>query len=223
MASKKKVSTATVTARFPAPAKDDPESLFALTQQQVAGVMACPDFANQAAVQAITKALQADTTELGTLIGGVASAKAAVPVAEAKRDAQVAVVRRGRHNLSGALTAICGGVPATIQSWGATPAGGVPTPASAAAPTELTATPSKTVPGTVRGKCLKVPGAASYLWALTTDPNVAPTTVQPVVTPGSRVSIPGQPVGHVMYLRVAVVRRRGGQSAFSEAVQITVR
>jgi hypothetical protein len=134
----------------------------------------------------------------------------------------MATVRRERHNLAGALTVIAAGAPATIKAWGALPgAAAVPTPTSTAAPTDLVATTNKKVPGTVEGKCARVPGAAAYLWSLSSDPNAPVAT--PIVTTRLRVSIAGQTIGHVMYIRVAVVRRHGGQSGWSEAVQITVR
>jgi hypothetical protein len=216
------ISTAAVAARLPLPAKKDAESLVALTNQQIAAVMACADYPNQTAVQAVVKELQADNNSLDATVSDLGKARSAVSPLEAKRNVLMATVRRGRHNLAGALTAVSAGVPAAIKAWGATPGSNVtPTPTSTTAPTDLTATANKKTPGTVDGKCARVPGSAAYLWSLSSDPSTP--VANPIMTTRLRVSIPGQVVGHVMYLRVSVLRRHGGQSAWSEAVQITVR
>jgi hypothetical protein len=219
----KKVSTAVIAAKLPLPPLANGEALATATSQLLTVVMACPDYANQPVVQAIVKTLQTDNTALSALVGEVASAKAAVSPLEAKRNAAIAVVRRDRHNLAGTLTAICAGNAASITAWGATPSPSSATPASTAAPAGLSVTPLASSPGTLRCKCSVVSGAASYLWSLTTDPTVAPGSVLPTLSTGSRVEIPGQTVGHVVYVRVAVLRHRSGMSAWSDAVQYTVR
>jgi hypothetical protein len=220
--SNKNVSTATVAARLPLPEKRDAESLVTLTNQQIAAVMACTDYPNQPTVQAVIKSLQTDNNSLDATVGDLGKARSAVPPLEAKRNVLMATVRRGRHSLAGALTTVCAGVPATIKAWGATPGpAATPTPTSTVAPTDLTATPNKKASGTVDGKCTRVLGAAAYFWSLSSDPTTP--VPNPIMTTRLRVSIPGQVVGHVMYLRVSVLRRHGGQSAWSEAVQITVR
>jgi hypothetical protein len=222
MTTPKKVSTATTAARLAPPAKASAESLASTTTQQVAAVMACTDYPNQPVVQGIVKTTQADNTSLLSVLAEIAQVRAQLPPLEAKRNTLMGAVRRDRHNLGGALTAICGGVPATIKAWGAIPGESAPTPATTDPPVDLKATSGKT-PGLVSGRCAAVPRAATYFWALLSDPNASPTATPPYVTTGCRVSIPNQTTGKVMYLRVAVVRPRTGMSTWSEALQITVR
>jgi hypothetical protein len=223
MTTPKTPTTATAAARLPQPENGSATALATATSAQLATVMACQDYANQPAIQAIAKTLQTDNTTFLSLLAAWEKAKASLPTLEAAWREQMAVVRRDRHTLAGAITTASNGSTAAIASWGAVPSDnhGALTP-STAAPTGLASMTSK-VSGTLKAKCAVIDGAASYFWALTADPTVSPTATPPIVTTGSRVSIPGQTVGHVVYLRVSVLRRRGGQSAWSDALQITVR
>lgn len=226
MTTQKTNSAATVAARLPAPASTTASSLASATAAQLAAVMACPDYAKQPTIQAITQTLQADNTTLETAVAVYEKAKAALPALEAACKEQMGLVKRDRHSLAGAITTVCNGSTAAIASWGAIVTGVHDALASTtAAPTAL-ALMKSSVSGTIKAKCDRVDGAATYFWALTTDPTVSPTASalsMTTMTTGSRVSLPGQTVGHVVYLRVSVLRRRGGQSAWSDALQITVR
>ena len=65
--------------------------------------------------------------------------------------------------------------------------------------------------------------AALYLWLLLADPNPPGPGAQPVITTRSRNAFTDQVAGHVLYVRVAVVRANGGVSRWSEAAQVTAR
>ena len=45
----------------------------------------------------------------------------------------------------------------------------------------------------------------------------------PIIATTAKYELTGQLPGHALYFRVAVVRRRGGQSLWSDPVQVTVR
>jgi hypothetical protein len=212
-----------VAAKLEKPPKNDGDSLVATTNQQLSTITGNTDYPNQLALQAIVKTTQTDSTTLGGTLAALAKAHAVIPVLETQRDTQIASLLRDRHNLQGTLTAICGGNLALIKGWGAVPGVVTKTPETTDAPTGAKATTSKTTPGTVLAKCPALPGVTTYFWVLGADPGPPAATVKPAVTTGSRTRFTGLTAGQVMYLRVAVVRRHGGVSAWSEAVQVTVR
>lgn len=215
-------STATIAAKLPAPPDGTAEALFTTTASQLAGIKACPDFAKEPAVQAVAAQLDTDNTALGAALSAYDQLKAQLPGLRSAARKAVAVVRRDRHNMAGTLTSVSGGAVAQIQAWGAEPSAHELLPVATTAPAALITMVSKT-PGTVKVRCTVVSGAASYLWSVTADGSVPAAGVAPVITTGSRVTLPGQVIGDVIYVRVAVVRRRGGQSVWSDALQIMVR
>jgi len=96
-------------------------------------------------------------------------------------------------------------------------------PVGTSAPLNLHLKNSPTTPGLIIAKCKGVKGAGAYLFAFTIDPNAAPGSGQVVTSTNSRCQVPGQPVGKVLFVRVAVARHGGEQSVWSEPAQLLVR
>ncbi len=68
-----------------------------------------------------------------------------------------------------------------------------------------------------------VPGAGSHVFVFTTDPSALPSVGTTVVSTKAKSTVTGQPLGHVLIVRGAAVRKVGGQSLWSEPVQVLVR
>jgi hypothetical protein len=222
--SKKKVPLATATGKLQSPGKShNGQQLVAITEQQVAAIEACADYPNQPAVQVATKALQDDTTALDTTLAQIARLRSSLVTLEATRDAQIATVWRDRRSVQSTITVVCKGSGAAIKAWGCTVQAKTIAAPSTEAPTNLTAKPSKTTPGTIVARCRGVPSVMAYLFQINTDPTALPGAGQPVMSSKATYTLAGQPIGHTLYVRAAVIRRNGGQSQWSDAVQVTVR
>jgi hypothetical protein len=223
MARNKKV-VAGAGAKFQGPGKDaNGGTLVAATRTELAAVQACPDYANQPALAGEVELVLADNAALELTVDEIASLRTRLTALEATRDGQMNKVWRGRRNLEGKLTCICAGDVEAIKAWGCVPRTRSVRAPSTDPPVGLTAKPSKTTPGTFVAQCRAIPGAGSYLFEVTSDPTTLPGSGRVVVSTRASQVFAGQPLGHSVYLRVAALRRSGGQSEWSEAVQITVR
>jgi hypothetical protein len=220
----KKVPSKSASGKLQSPAKvNNGGELVAITEQQIAAIQACSDYPNQPTVQAATKALLDDTTALDKTLAQIAAARAALVTLEATRDSQIVTVWRDRRTVAATITVVCKGNTEAIKAWGCVVSSKTVTPASAEAPTNLTVKPSKTTPGSIVARCRAVSGAMAYLFQITSDPAALPGAGQPAMSSKATYALANQTVGHVLYVRVAVVRRNGGQSQWSDAVQVTVR
>jgi hypothetical protein len=198
-----------------------PQMLVSSTEEQASKIQQAPAWASQPAVQAIVKVTLTDTTGLDATLKSLANARALVVQLEGTRDAQVATILRDRRNLEGAITTAAAGDPAQVAAWGCQVVTKAVVPATNAAPVNVTAKPSKHVLGAVTARCKAVRGA-SYLWIMGVDATPA-LTAQPTVTQVATLTVTGQPLGHTLYFRVAVIRRSGGQSLWSDAAEVVVR
>jgi hypothetical protein len=222
--SKKKVPLNKASAKLASPGKShNGQQLVATTEQQVAAIQQCADYPNQPTVQAVTKTLQDDAAALDKTVGQLSTQRSTLVSLEATRDTQIVTVWRDRRKVEAAITVVCKGSTDAIKAWGCLVQSKTLAAASTEAPIDLTAKPSKTTPGTVVAKCRAVSGAMIYLFQITSDPSAAPGSGQPVMSSKSTYTLSGQTVGHTLYVRVAVIRRNGGQSQWSDVVQVTVR
>jgi hypothetical protein len=222
--SKKKIPLKVASGKLQSPAKiRNGQDLVAITEAQIATIQQCADYPNQPAVQAATKTLQDDTALLDKTLGQIANTRSSITNLEATRDTQIVTVSRDRRHVEATITVVCNGNTNAIKAWGCLVQAKSVATASTDAPTDLTAKPSKTTPGTVIVQCRAVPGVMAYLFQINADQAAPPGAAPPVMSSKARYQLAGQPIGHTLYVRAAVVRRNGGLSQWSDVVQVTVR
>jgi hypothetical protein len=196
--------------------------LVALTNEQLGKIQQAPDWANQPPIQTLVKSLLGETAGLDQTLTALANARALVTSLETTRDTQIVTILRDRRNLEGAITTVCKGDPSAVKAWGCQLKAKTLASASTEAPVGLKAKASKSVAGTVTVRCTAIHGAV-YLWVMSDSAAAPAAGVQPVITTKARLDVSGQQVGHTLYFRVAVIRRNGGQSLWSDPVQVVVR
>jgi hypothetical protein len=218
----KKVAVPSAVARLaPVATPRNGHLLVALTNEQLGKIQQAPDWANQSSIQTLVKSLFGETAGLDQTLTALANARALVTSLETTRDGQIGTILRDRRNLEGALTTVCKGDSTAVKAWGCQLKTKTVAAASNEAPLGLRVKGSKSVSGTVTARCTAVRGSV-YLW-LMSDSAAAPAAgAQPVITTKARLDVSGQQVGHTLYFRVAVIRRNGGQSLWSDPVQIVV-
>jgi hypothetical protein len=217
---KPKADDAKLTLPFPPPHLS--EQMVTTCLQQVAAVQKCPDYANHPDIQALAIATAADATSLGTTLSDLGNAKVVVVTLEGTRDQKIVSLRSNHAALAGALNNASKGKKESIVAWGGTVATRVPTPTSTDAPTAAFAKTTK-APGAVRTGCAPERGAICYLFQHGTDPTNPDAWPKPDMSGGSKHTVTGLPIGQKVYFRIAIVRRRGGQSNWSGLMEVTVR
>lgn len=199
------------------------EELVLANKQQLDRIKQAADYPNQPAVQASVTALATSTDSLEKTLSAIEAKRAELDTLLAAREIGLVGVRRDRDTLRTSLNGVAKGSADTIRAWNCVVlTKAVPQP-SEVAPMHLLLKNSRTAPGTVEAKCKGIREAAAYSFMFTGDPNAPLGTGQLVSSPKSRCEIAGQPLGHVVYARVAVTRKGGGQSAWSDPVQLMVR
>lgn len=211
------------TAKFPAPAHKSGEELVTLTRQTVQGIQASPGYGSQQAVQAASTALLTATDSYEKTLQSIAQKRAELESLMGVRDTQLSTLILGRQNLERTVTTVANGSAAAIQALNVPVTQKAAAAPSTEAPTHLVLKNDKTTPGRVLAKCKAVPGAGSYVFVFTTDPTALPGVGTTVVATKARCTLSGQPLGHVLLVRCAAVRKVGGQSLWSEPVQVLVR
>ena len=220
---KKKVPQKAASAKLTGPGnRRNGEQLVSITSQQVSAVQQCADYPNQPTVQAAATALQADVGSLDKTLTTIANMRAALSTLEITRDQQILAVWQHRRTLESIITVVCKGITDAIKAWGCIVQARIVPAASTDAPAKVTAKVGAT-PGSVVVRCGVVSNAASYLFLMSSDPTAPVGVGQPVILSKTRYDLSGQQVGHVLYFRAACVRRNGGMSQWSDAVQVTVR
>jgi len=222
---KKKVTPSIATAKLDKPLhKRSGEELVTVTKSQVQSIQGSPGYPNQPAVQTAATTLLASNDAYEKTLAAIAQKKAEIDVLVGSRDTQRAIVLRDRSYLEAAVTAAAKGVPEAVQALNCIVSTRTTTvQPTSEAPTHLVLKNSLTTPGTLSAKCKAIRGAASYVFAITTDPNALPGAGTTVMSSRSTCEIAGQALGHVLYVRVAAVRKVGGQSAWSDPAQFLVR
>jgi hypothetical protein len=74
-----------------------------------------------------------------------------------------------------------------------------------------------------RASCKPEDGAVCYLFQHGTDPAHPETWPAPIMSPGSTFVLSNLPVGQIVCVRIAVVRRGSVQGQWSSVLQVTVR
>ena len=130
--------------------------------------------------------------------------------------------RRWRHlDVAG-----MGGDPVQAQAWtGKTKARTKPLPigSSNLPPEDAKVRNVKAHPGMILASCAKEQSAVSYAFQMGTDQAHPETWPAQVVSRGHTYKVGNLPIGQVVYLRIAVIRRGSIQGAWSAIMPIQVR
>jgi hypothetical protein len=201
---------------------ENPKDLAAAVIVQVGVIQAAPDYNNQADVK--TNA----ATTLGAANNLAATATALVNLAaqrinlETTAGAQVLTLQLAHEALRTSLNTASKGNLQAAKAWtGETQTRTMLDP-STDPPTNATAKATK-ISGMVRAKCKAEGGVICYLFQHGPTPTQPDSWAPPVISSGSAYDLPGQPLGQNVYFRIAVVRRKGGQGAWSNVLEVTVK
>lgn len=198
------------------------ETVVAKVRQQVANVQKCEDYAKQPEIQARAVVLTSSADSLSTTLVDLAAAKLLVAKLEAQRDQQFVAIRANHDALESAVNVVCKGQVAMIKAYGGAPAARNTYVLSTDPPmkTAISTTPT---PGSVAAKCKADRDAIGYLFQLGTDPANPESWPKPELSGAARYVFADLPVGQKVYVRIAIVRRHGGQGQWSGLLEITVR
>lgn len=199
------------------------EELVQSNRQQMDRIKIAVDYPNQPPVQAAVTALSTSTDRLEKRLSAIEAKRAELATLLQERHVDYADVGRDRDALRSTISVVAKGSADAIKAWNCFVAAKQQAPVSEQAPQNLHMKNSTTTPGTVTAKCKAIKGAGSYLFCFTTDPNAGPGVGQLVSSTRSQYEIVGQPLGHVLFARVAVTRKGVGQSVWSDPVQLLVR
>ncbi len=201
---------------------EKPKELATTVIEQVTGIQQAPDYPNQPAVQtAATATLAAAQLVVGTDTALDNNALQRVNL-ESTQATQVSALKLAHDSLRTAMNTASKGNATAAKAWTGKIQSRTVTDASTAAPTDPTATATKTG-GMVRGKCKAEKGVTCYLFQHGPTPTAPDSWPPPVISSKCTWDLPGQPLGSLVYMRIAVVRKNGGQGAWSNVLEVTVK
>jgi hypothetical protein len=193
---------------------------------QVAAIQQAPGYSTTTSVQTVVADLTASVTVLQGTTTKVDQLKAELLALEGTQAAQLVTVQLKHDAVVTALNVASNGSALAAQQW----VGKVKVRAKSV--TVSTATPPpeepmlrlvKSVPGSVKASCKAEDGVVCYLFQQGSDPAHPELWPAPVMSPGSTHVAQSQPIGQIVYVRIAVVRRGSVQGQWSPILQIQVR
>lgn len=194
--------------------------------QQSAIIKKCPAYASTPAVQAAVTDMDGAVGVLSGTDTQLTQARAVVTTLEGQRDTQMLTVHLKHANVETALNTASNGDPAAAKAWlGQTKTRAVPLPVgSSNLPPEKPAVRNvKKHPGMILASCAEEQSTVGYAFQMGTDPAHPESWPPQVVTSGHTYKVGNLPIGQVVYLRIAVIRRGSIQSPWSPILQIQVR
>jgi hypothetical protein len=211
---------------LPLPASANAKTLISTCTSQSGVIKQCPAYSTTTAVQGAVGDMDTAVTALQGTVAKVDQARALLLTLETTRDAQVVTVRLKHDGVETALNTASNGDPDAAQAWvGKTKSRAAPVPVSTSTnPPENPALQNvKSQHGAVKASCTAETGAVCYLFQQGADPAQPGNWPAPTMTSGSTFTLRNQPIGQLVYLRIAVVRRGSVQGQWSPVLQITVR
>ena len=145
---------------------------------------------------------------------------------EGQRDVRVSAVRRKHDSVESALNNAADGDAFAARAWvGQVKERAKPLPVGASIlPPESTSLRTvKAHPGMILASCLKEPSTVGYAFQMGTDQTNPEGWPAPVVTRGNTFKVGNLPIGQVVYLRIAVIRRGSIQGQWSPILSVQVR
>jgi hypothetical protein len=201
-------------------------SIITTCTDQSATIKKCPAYASTPGVQAAVTDMDTAVSTLGDIVQKLVQAQADVKTYEGQRDKQEITLRIKHSNVESALNNAAGGDPVQALAWtGKTKERAKPLPigSSNLPPEDAKVRNVKAHPGMILASCAKEQSAVSYAFQMGTDQAHPETWPAQVVTSGHTYKVGNLPIGQVVYLRIAVVRRGSIQGAWSAIMPIQIR
>lgn len=211
-----------VTARLPLEYVPQYAAMVTTSNKQVATAQQCPDYANQPGVQTTAGSVASSAKTLDTTLTKLDNARAVVAALETQRDLDAAQLRRDHDNFESAINVASAGKAPAVLAWGAEVATRTSPSPSTDAPLDVRLSTSR-VSGNVTAKCKADSTAYAYLFQMGTTPTNPDAWPAPVSEGKSSHLFTGLTPGQKVYVRMALQRRKGGQSQWSGVVEILVR
>jgi hypothetical protein len=212
---------------LPLPASATPKTMITTCTSQSSIIKQCPLYGTTPAVESAVVDLDTAVAALQVTLTKEDQTRAELKVLEGTRNTQVATVRLKHDGVESALNTASNNDPQTAQSWVGkvkSRAKKVVAASTTTAPPEGTALRSiKRTPGAVEASCTAEAGPVCYLFQQGTDPLHPETWPAPVMVKGHTHKFENLPLGQVLCVRIAIVRRGSVQSQWSPILQITVR
>jgi hypothetical protein len=186
----------------------------------------CPAYATTPAVEAAVVDMDTAVAALQVTVAKSDQVRALLATLVTTQATQVATVRLKHDGVVAALNTASNNDPAAAQAWVGktkTRAPRAPVSTSTSPPENPAITTVKQSPGTVLASCTPEAGAVAYLFQQGGDPTHPDAWPIPTISPGHTFKVHNQPIGQVVYLRVAIVRRGSVQSQWSPVLQIVAR
>jgi hypothetical protein len=149
-----------------------------------------------------------------------------VSTLEGQRTTQIATVRLKHASVESALNTASNNDPTAAQAWvGQTKQRAKPVPVGISnLPPEKAAVHNvKSRPGYILASCDEEQGAVGYAFQIGTDQTHPEGWPPPSMTRGHTYKVGNLPIGQVVYVRIAVIRRGSIQGQWSSILSIQVR
>ncbi len=186
----------------------------------------CAAYGVTPAVQTAVTDMDGATNDLRATASQLNEARALVATLEGTRDAQMATLRLKHDSVESAVNVASDNDPVAAKAWtGQTKTKAKPLPVGASTlPPERPALRNvKSHPGMVEASCAPEQSVVGYAFQMGTDPAHPELWPAPVMTRGHTFKVGNLPIGQVVYVRVAVIRRGSIQSPWSPNLEIQVR
>ena len=215
-----------VKVQLPFPAVATPKAAVQLWVNQSAIIKKAPGYSAAPAVQAAVTDCDAAAASLQTTVSDIDQLRAQLLGLEKTRSVQLGTLHIKHDAVSTACTVASNNDPQAAKAWTGktvTRTRAPVLPASNAAPVDPKLNVIKSRSGSVKGSCTEDAEAIGYLFQTGTDPAHPDTWAPPVQMHGHTCTLRNLPVGQVLCMRIAVLRRGSVQGAWSVILEVTVR
>ncbi len=219
-------STEPVKVELPLAAAAGPKTIVNTCTAQSGVIKQCPAYAATLPVETAVADMDTAVAALQGTVSKMDLLHAQLAALVTTRTTQLAAVHLKHDAVETALNTASNGDPAAAQAWvGKTKSRALPAPVSTATnpPENPAIAVVKSSHGSVKASCTPEAGAVCYLFQQGGDPAHPETWPAPTISSGHTFKAHNQPIGQVVYLRIAIVRRGSVQSQWSPVLQIVAR
>jgi hypothetical protein len=206
---------------LPLPGNSNPKLVADACDKQATTVLANPDVANHLDVAAAANAVQAQAKVLDDTMVSVENTLATLASLRQKRFAALLLLRILHTNLESLINVAAGGNLQKATAYGGKPVTRTVLAESTDPPVDPTAKSVKSA--TVAARCDKERGVLCYLFQMGGDPAHPETWPAPAMSGSSAHTFTGLTSGQKVYVRIAIVRHRGGQGEWSSVIEVVVK
>ena len=193
---------------------------------QSAIIKKCAAYSSTPAVQAVVTDMDASVTILQATETQYVQTKALLASLDGQRQDQAVTVRLKHTAVESALNIASNNDPTAAKAWvGETKVRAKPIPVSTSTlpPEKAALRVVKSHPGMVEASCAEEPSVVGYVFQTGGDPTHPEAWAPGATTRGHTYKMANLPIGQIVYVRIAVIRRGSIQSQWSPILQIQVR